>query len=70
MQITKRSTCSGKEHTLEIPVTQDQLDGWKQSGKHIQDALPHLTPDEREFLISGCTAEEFDTMFADDEEES
>ena len=33
----------------------------------IQDALPFLTPDEREFLISGTLPEEFDLMFGESE---
>jgi hypothetical protein len=26
---------------------------------YVQDAFPHLSSDDREFIISGCTAEEF-----------
>lgn len=32
----------------------------------IQDALPFLSPNDREFFISGLTGEEFDELFAED----
>lgn len=51
MQITGTSTISGVTRTLDISVTTEQLLLW-QSGKHIQNVIPHLTSDEREFIIS------------------
>jgi hypothetical protein len=47
-----------------IDVTQDQLDRW-QSGELIQSAMPHLSADEREFLISGLLPDQFDSVFSD-----
>ena len=38
---------------------------WKE-GELIQDAMPYLTPDERELLISGTCGKCFDKMFAPD----
>jgi hypothetical protein len=52
---------------MEINVTQEQLDVW-QGGQLIQKALPHLTPDEREFLMTGITPEEWNAAFKDSEE--
>ena len=54
MKITKKSTLTGKVHTMDLNVTQEQLDRW-QRGTLIQTAIPQLRPDEREFLISGIT---------------
>ena len=65
MKITKRSMFTGKTHTLDIPVTQEQIDNWK-SGTLIQNAMPNLTPDQREFLMTGVTAEEWDETFGKD----
>ena len=62
MQITKTSPVSGKENTLELNITQEQYNRW-QAGEHIQNVMPHLSPDEREFLISGCTAEDWEKLF-------
>jgi hypothetical protein len=66
MLITKTSMISGIERTMDIPVTQEQLDSWNQ-GMLIQEAMPNLTPDEREFIKTGITNDEWDMMeFEDD----
>jgi hypothetical protein len=67
MQITRKSMLSGKERTLEINVTEEQLSLW-QAGELIQNAMPHLTAGEREFIKTGITDEEWDEEFGDDEE--
>lgn len=67
MKITRTSGFTGKVHTLEINVTQAQLERW-QSGEMIQNVMPHLSPDEREFLMTGVTKEEWDAAFGSGEE--
>jgi hypothetical protein len=69
MKIKNRSKATGKWHEQEIPITQEELNRWLEDGTLIQDAFPHLTPQEREFLLSGCTQEEWDKMFPAEEEE-
>ena len=64
MQITRTSAFSGKTRTLEIAVNQNQIDAWN-SGVLIQRAMPHLSPDEREFIMTGITAEEWDNAFGE-----
>ena len=66
MLITRQSGVSGKINTLEIDVTDEQLQAWK-AGAPIQDAMPNLTADEREFIMIGITAEEWDTLLEDEE---
>jgi hypothetical protein len=66
MKITRKSPFTGKTNTLEINVTEEQLIDW-QSGTLIQHAMPHLTPDEREFIMTGITEEEWDELFSEDE---
>jgi len=39
----------------------DQYDAWK-GGELIQNAMPNLSADEREFLMTGITPEEWATM--------
>lgn len=69
MKITRTSDLTGEQHTRDIPgVTQERLDRcWKfnanREGKHIQDEFPELSPDDREFLISGITPEEWASAF-------
>jgi len=73
MLITRKSQLTGVEHTLEMPVTQKELDRcWSQNAKgteHIQDVLPHLTPEQREFLMTGSTQAEWDEAFGSEDED-
>lgn len=62
MKITKQSPVTGKMNTLELDITPEQYTEW-QRGALIQNAMPNLTPDEREFLISGSTATDWNTLF-------
>lgn len=62
MQITNTSMLTGKRHTLEIDITPEQLKRW-QEGELIQNVCPHLSADDREFLVSGSTKEEWEKFF-------
>ena len=62
MLITRKSPFTGKVHTKEIPVTQDQLDKWAR-GELIQIAMPFLTSSQREFIKTGITKEEWSDTF-------
>jgi hypothetical protein len=66
MNITRVNPLTGGQNTLNIPVTQTQLDNWNR-GKLIQDAMPNLSEDEREFILTGILPEQWDAMFAEDE---
>lgn len=83
MKITRVSAVSGIERTKEFPISQEQWDAWER-GAHIQNAMPHLSDEDREFILSGITKEEWDefgindfakqgseddSLFWDDEEE-
>lgn len=60
------SELSGTESTLTVPA--DGLVHWLDNNL-IQVALPDLTHDERELLLTGYTAEDWEQMFPDDEED-
>ena len=66
MIIEMASAISGKVDDMEINVTKAQLDAWLE-GMLIQDAMPQLTPAEREFLMTGITPKEWHEYFGDDE---
>ena len=53
---------TGRTITMELPITQDQIDRW-QRGEMIQDVMPHLTPEQREFMISGVTPADWGQLF-------
>ena len=62
MLITKTSILSGKTRTKEINVNQSQIDKWE-AGMLIQDAMPEVSVDDREFIMTGSTPEEWDLYF-------
>ena len=64
MKITRVSPFSNKKATLELDVTARQIASWER-GELIQDAMPNLTPDEREFIKTGVTPDEWDDIFGD-----
>ena len=68
MKITRTSMFSGVERTLDLPITEAQLSDWK-AGTLIQNAMPELTADEREFVMTGVTTEEWDDEFGDEEDD-
>ena len=62
MLITRTSPVTGLSRTFDLDVTADQIKEWE-NGALIQDIMPHLSPSQREFIISGCTPEDFDLLF-------
>lgn len=62
MLIIRKSLVSGKVHSMDIDVTEEQMDKWE-SGALIQHAMPNLTDAEREFIMTGITSEEWDSIF-------
>ena len=63
MIITRTSMATGKTHTMDLPISQEKLDSWEKGKGLIQDIFPELTADQREFLITGMTQEEWDDLF-------
>lgn len=61
MEITRKSLFSGVVRTRELDVTQEQIDEWE-NGALIQNVFPHLSEDDREFLMTGMTADEWDAL--------
>ena len=73
MKDSKEVTCfvTVGEKTQEFNCTPEELyEGVVQyaNGALIQNAFDFLTPDEREFLMTGITPEEWDKMFPPEED--
>ena len=69
MNITKISSLTGIEHTLNINITEDELlrvENRYNSKELIQNIVPNLTMDEREFLMTGITNEEWVKVFGEE----
>lgn len=65
MLIKRKCPFTGKLNEMEIDVTLAQLAEWE-AGTLIQRAMPNLTPDEREFIMTGITADEWDKTFKEE----
>ena len=68
MNITKISSLTGIEHTLNINITESEL--WRVENRHnskelIQNIVPNLPMEEREFLMTGITNEEWIRVFGE-----
>ena len=65
MKITKTSELTGVTRTLDLPVTEDQIQVWL-DGMLIQAAMPNLDADQREFVKTGITPEEWENSMGKD----
>ena len=66
MLVYRENIITKRVNVMELPVTQEQLDSWI-SGALIQDIMPDLDEDQREFLISGMMPGEFEALFGEEE---
>lgn len=68
MQIKRISPLTGKENVMDLDVTEEQLAAWR-SGALIQNVMPRLKAYEREFLISGLTRADWDSLWEEEDED-
>ena len=61
MLIERKSILSGNVNAMDIDVTPAQIDAWEQ-GMLVQSAMPDLSADEREFIMTGITPNEWEEM--------
>lgn len=59
MEITRTHPVTGEINTRDIPVTAQQLNLWKHGGKMIQVAMPNISSDDREFILTGLLPDDF-----------
>jgi len=55
--------CNGEQMIL--PCRIDDILKWRTSGSVVQKALPFLTPEQREFLMTGFSLKEQQALFDD-----
>ena len=68
MEIIRQSQLSGAIHVMDIDISEELLarvENRRANQELIQNIVPHLPKDEREFLITGITPEEWELAFAD-----
>jgi hypothetical protein len=59
-----RTSVFGVTRSKELNVTPEQITRWEQ-GELAQNVFTQLNADEREFIISGNTTEDWERLFAD-----
>lgn len=67
MLITRTSVHSGITRTMDLPVTEDQLIAYSE-GTLLQEAFYNLDADQREFIKTGITEEEWIEIYGPDDE--
>ena len=68
IQVTRQSVLSRKFNTMELPITQEDLDRYDTiGGLHVQNVFPHLDAGQREFLINGVTPDEWTKYIGEEE---
>lgn len=67
--VTMKSQLTGAVHTRAIPADENAvwayLDNYDQ--RPVQVCFPHLNAEDREFLLTGITPEEWSNLFGDAE---
>lgn len=68
-EFERQSPLTGKINTMTLPIAPVQFQAWVEhkNPRFIQDAFPQLTPDQREFLLTGYTPEDWDAIFGEEE---
>lgn len=67
MKITRRSIITGIERVKDLDITPEALAKWEEGQVLIQEIAGHLTPDEREFIMTGIVEEEWEEYMQEDE---
>lgn len=58
IKVIKTSIFTNKQNEMILPITQEELQRW-QDGELIQNVFPHLNEDQREFMVTGATPQEW-----------
>ena len=66
MWIKRKSAFSGVERTKDIPVNPEDYKMWEQGYSSIDDAMPYLNSEDREFILSGITPQEWKNAFSEE----
>ena len=64
VEFVRTSTMTGIRRTKALMVDPTLLLRYNKGEIYVQDAFPHLSSDDREFIISGCTSEEYARLFS------
>lgn len=69
MNVTRKSVLTGKTRTRNISVKPEDLALYETGAISINDAMPYLNSQDREFILVGITAKEWKNAFSADLQE-
>lgn len=58
MLISRKCMLTGKMRVLDLDITPEEIVDWEE-GTLVQDAFPRLTPEEREFFMTGIWGDDW-----------
>ena len=67
MIVTRTSAHSGITRSMDLPITEDQIEAYS-NGVLLQEAFYNLDADQREFIKTGITKEEWIEIYGPDED--
>ncbi len=67
--VTRTSLFTGSRNSMILDIRLPQLTDYAEGRGLIQEIFPNLNADEREFIQSGATPSEWNTMFPSSEDE-
>ena len=67
LTVTRTSLFTRKRNTMRLPIDRASFGRWL-GGNLIQTVFPDLTDDQREFLMSGATPEEWAGIFGGEDD--
>lgn len=65
MTVIRKSQVSGNLYHMKMDVTPQQMARFERGEDLIQNIFPQLSADEREFIKTGITSEEWEKVFTD-----
>jgi hypothetical protein len=62
MIIERTSPFDGKKRQMDLPITEEEMEAWY-DGEVAQRAFPDLSADQREFIQTGLTSDNWESIF-------
>jgi hypothetical protein len=66
IEFVRKCPFTNKTNSMVLDVTEEQVARWE-NGELIQNTMPNLSADEREFIMTGITPEQWARVFGGEE---
>mgnify|MGYP003533939440 CR=1 FL=1 len=69
MKVKRKSVISGIERFRDIPANPEDWVSYTMGYKNLDEAMPYLSDEDKQFILSGITSDEWKEAFSTVEEE-